>query len=295
MSATPTAHAFRDRIGPSADHGHHPVPHRYRLHVSLACPGCLRLAVAHRLLGLDDRVPLVPLPAVPDEADGGYAALRPYYAATAHRATGPAAAPLLTDDWTGRAVSNHGPGILRDLAVRFRRPGDPDLFPAGAERAVADVARRCARDVGEAAQRAGLAGAAGEGRARALAVLLTALGELEDRLARGPFVLGGTLTAADLYLWTTLVELDTVHRWHLDAAAVHRIADHPRLWAYARRLLAEPAFGSLLRPDDIARRHHHRCRGLEAAGAAVQIIDWTAAPAPADGAGLVAPAARRRG
>ncbi|MGW9071439.1 glutathione S-transferase family protein, partial [Streptomyces yangpuensis] len=28
--------------------------------------------------------------------------------------------------------------------------------------------------------------------------------------------------------------------------------------------------------DGIARRHHAHCRGLEAAGAAVQILDWAA-------------------
>jgi putative glutathione S-transferase len=70
------------------------------------------------------------------------------------------------------------------------------------------------------------------------------------------------------------VTLDTVHRLHLDAAAVHRTADHPHLWSYAR-LAAHPAFGRHLDLDGIARRHHARCQGLEAAGAAVQILDWT--------------------
>ncbi|NUR68368.1 MAG: hypothetical protein HOQ47_21655, partial [Streptomyces sp.] len=37
-----------------------------------------------------------------------------------------------------------------------------------------------------------------------------------------------------------------------------------------------PAFGAHLDLDGIARRHHARCRGLEAAGSAVQILDWAA-------------------
>jgi putative glutathione S-transferase len=77
-------------------------------------------------------------------------------------------------------------------------------------------------------------------------------------------------------LWVTLVQLDTVHRHHLDASAVQRIAAHPALWAYARRLAAHPAFGAHLDLDGIARRHHAHCRGLEAAGSAVQILDWAA-------------------
>lgn len=104
--------------------------------------------------------------------------------------------------------------------------------------------------------------------------MLRVLGSLECRLADRQFVLGDAVTAADVQLWVTLVQLDTVHRLHLDAAAVHRIAGHPHLWAYARRLAADPAFGAHLDLDGIARRHHAHCRGLEAAGAAVQILDW---------------------
>ncbi|GAB2962600.1 hypothetical protein GCM10027075_72970 [Streptomyces heilongjiangensis] len=56
---------------------------------------------------------------------------------------------------------------------------------------------------------------------------------------------------------------------------VQRIADHPHLWAYARRLAAHPAFGIHLDLDGIARRHHAHCRGLEAAGVAVRSVDWS--------------------
>ncbi|UCM91153.1 glutathione S-transferase C-terminal domain-containing protein [Streptomyces marincola] len=266
--------AFRGRVGPDADHGFHPAPLRYRLYLSLSCPGSLRVAITHRLLRLDEDMPVTLLPAVPD-ADGGYAALRDLYARTAHHHPGPAVAPVLADRWTGRIVSNHAPDIAHDLAVRFAG-GRAGLRPHGAEADIAALARLCDQDITEAAQRAGEAGPA-PGRARALGTLLAALAAIEERLARGgPFVLGDTLTAADVHLWVTLVELDTVHRWHLDAEAVHRIAEHPGVWAYVRRLLGEREFGGLLRVADIERRHHAHCRGLEAAGAAAPIIDWTA-------------------
>jgi len=53
-------------------------------------------------------------------------------------------------------------------------------------------------------------------------------------------------------LRVTLVQLDTVHRHHLHAAAVHRIADQRQLRAYARRLAEHPAFGTYLDLDGIA-------------------------------------------
>ncbi|WP_225813038.1 glutathione S-transferase C-terminal domain-containing protein [Streptomyces spinosus] len=268
-----TAPVFRGRIGRDARSGHYAVPHRYRLHLSTACPDGLRLAVGHSLLGLDGRCPVTLLPAVPDCPGGGHAALRPLYEASAHHYTGPALAPVLSDDWSGRIVSTHTPDILRDLD-RFRPNGDARLYPGGLESVIEAVERMCAEGIEEAAQRAGRAGAGPAERAAALDVLLDTLGRLERRLSGEEYLADDRLTAADIELWVTLVQLDTVHRCHLDACAVQRIADHRALWAYARRLAAHPAFGRHLDLDGIARRHHGRCQGLEAAGAAVQILDW---------------------
>ncbi|MFI0187449.1 glutathione S-transferase C-terminal domain-containing protein [Streptomyces sp. NPDC017086] len=264
---------FRGRIGVDARSGHYAVPHRYRLHLSTACPDGLRLAVGHTVLGLDTSCPVTFLPAVPDCPGGGHAALRPLYEASAHHYTGPALGPVLSDDWSGRIVSTHTPDILRDLD-RFRPDDDARLYPAGLESVLDAVERMCAEGVEEAAQRAGRAGTHPEERAAALDVLLDTLGRLERRLHGEEYLAGDRLTAADIELWVALLRLDTVHRCHLDASAVHRVAGHRALWAYARRLTAHPAFGRHLDLDGIARRHHGHCQGLEAAGAAVQILDW---------------------
>lgn len=285
LAAVPSVHRptphFRGRVGRDVRSGHYAVPHRYRLHLSTSCPDGLRIAVGHGLLALDDICPVVVLPAVPDCPGGGYAALRPLYEASAHRYTGPALAPVLSDDWSGRIVSTHTPDILRDLDRCFG-DGRAALYPCGARAEIEAVERLCAEAIERAAQRAGRAGAGPAERAAALDVLLGALGELEGRLTGQEYVVAGQLTAADVELWVSLVQLDTVHRHHLDASAVHRVAGHRALWAYARRLAAHPAFGAHLDLDGIARRHHARCQGLEAAGAAVQILDWAghAADAP---------------
>ncbi|MEV5955187.1 glutathione S-transferase C-terminal domain-containing protein [Streptomyces sp. NPDC051987] len=286
MSITPltalpsvrTAPGFRGRIGRDARSGHYAVPGRYRLHLATACPDGLRIAVGHSLLALDGCCPVTFLPAVPDCPDGSHTSLRPLYEASAHRYSGPALAPVLSDDWSGRIVSTHGRDILRDLDRHFG-DGVTRLYPCGAEAEIEAVERLCAEEIEQAAQRAGREG----GDPRALETLLAALDGLEHRLTGVEFLVGGELTAADIELWVALVQLDTVHRNHLDAAAVHAIAGHPVLWAYARRLAAHPAFGAHLDLDGIARRHHGRCQGLEAAGAAVQILDWAGHAADAPG------------
>ncbi|MGW5619082.1 glutathione S-transferase C-terminal domain-containing protein [Streptomyces sp. NPDC003877] len=277
MSATfPTAvPPFRSRIGRDARSGYYAASRRYRLHLALSCPHSVQIAVAHGLLGLDDTVPVTLLPAVPDAPGGGHRALRPLYEASAHQHPGPAAAPVLSDSWTGRIVSTHAPDILLDLARRFGGDG-PDLHPRGAEEAVEGLGRLCEQGITAAAQRAGRWDVDPADRDTALATLLDAMDVLERRLAGREYLVGDGPTLADVQVWTALLQLDTVHRHHLDAAAVHRITGHPRLWAYARRLAARPAFGSRIDLDGIARRHHAHCRGREAAGAAVPIVDWAA-------------------
>lgn len=269
------APAFRGRIGRDARSGHYAVPGRYRLHLATAWPDGLRIAVLHSLLGLDTVCPAAYLPAVPDCPEGVHPALRPLYEASAHRYTGPAAALVLSDAWSGRIVSTHAPDIMRDLARRFDSDR-PSPYPCGAESEIEGVERMCARGIEEAAQRAGAAGGEQAERDAALGTLLEALGALERRLVGRTYLIRDEVTAADVELWVTLVELDTVHRNHLDASAVRRIAGHPALWTYARRLTAHPAFGSHLDLDGIERRHRARCQGLEAAGAAVRILDWAA-------------------
>ncbi|KPH97207.1 hypothetical protein OK074_6605 [Actinobacteria bacterium OK074] len=281
-AAVPTtrpAPAFRGRIGRDARSGHYAVPGRYRLHLSLSCSRCLRIAITHSLLGLDEACPVTVLPAVPDGPAGEHSALRPLYEASAHRYSGAATAPVLSEEWSGRIVSTHAPDILRDLARRFATAG-PELYPCGAETEIRDIEQVCAQDIEENAQRAGCATTDAAEQAAALDRLIATLDSLERRLTHCEYLLGDQLTGADVELWVTLVQLDTVHRWHLAAAAVHRIAEHPALWAYARRLAALPAFGRHLDLDGIARRHHAHCQGLEAAGAAVQILDWAAHTAP---------------
>ncbi|MEU1320524.1 glutathione S-transferase C-terminal domain-containing protein [Streptomyces tibetensis] len=276
VPSLPSSRSFPSRIGCDANSGYHAVPRRYRLHLSLSCPDCLQIAVTHSLLGLEDTLPVVLLPAIPDRPDGGHSALHALYEASSHRHPGPAVAPVLSDSWTGRIVTTHSSHILRDLARHFGGDAQdrPLLYPQGAEKEIQAVERLCENRIDHAAQVAGQADSDEAARHTALGSLLRVLGSLEWRLAHQNFVLGDEMTAADVRLWVALVQLDTVHRLHLDVAAVHRIADHPHLWRYARRLAAHPAFGRHLDLNGIAHRHHARCQGLEAAGAAVQILDW---------------------
>ncbi|MFJ9198596.1 glutathione S-transferase C-terminal domain-containing protein [Streptomyces flaveolus] len=210
MSVIPLAPApaFRGRIGRDPRSGHYAVPRRYRLHLSPGHDDCLRIAVVHSALGLDEVCPVTLLDPGADCADGGHPALRPLYEASAHHYRGPAVAPVLSDDWSGRIVSTHAPDIMRDLARHFASAG-PELYPRGEDAAIEAVELLCARAADPAV-----------------------LDLLEERLTDRPYVLGERLTAADVEVWVALTRLDTAHRTDR----------HPALWSHVRRLSAHPAF-----------------------------------------------------
>ncbi|MGW7520454.1 glutathione S-transferase family protein [Streptomyces sp. NPDC054796] len=203
---------FRGRIGCRDGSGFHAVPHRYRLHLVPSCPSSLRIAVTRRLMGLHATLPVTVLPPAPD-AGHGYASLGGLYEATRHRYQGTLSAPVLSDGWTGRIVSNHAPDIVRDLAGRFERGAEaPELYPVERARGIGAFEELAEERPDEA------------------------LVEAEDRLTAaggdGAFLLGGALTAADVQLWAVV----TVRRYGPRGAAGPRVTEH------VARLGALPAF-----------------------------------------------------
>jgi putative glutathione S-transferase len=269
-------HRFRARIGSSRAGGYYAAPHRFQLYLRLGCPHSLRVSITLDLLGLRDAVPAV---ALAPHADAP-AALRTAYRSTEHHYDGPFTVPALCDRWSGRVVSNRAADILDDLADRLAPAEAPPLRPAGWVQDIETVRLLVDEGVTEAAQRAGAAPASAR-RGEALHTLLTALDLLDQRLAATPYVLGGCLTAADVDLWTALVQLDAVHRLHLDADTVELLAGHRHLWSYVRRLHELPAFHRNFRAEETARLHARTCRGPGCSGAAVRLPGILPAGAPA--------------
>ncbi|MEV7679164.1 glutathione S-transferase C-terminal domain-containing protein [Streptomyces sp. NPDC088341] len=224
---------FRDRIGAGPGGGYYPVAHRYHLYLSLGCPLSLRVSITLGLLGLKDSISTTLLPSPsggsPSRSDGSdaLAALRTAYETTRHHYDGPLTVPALCDLWSGRVVSNHTPDILDDLAVHFTDQDDtglPRLRPAALAADIDAVRELLAEGLDQD----------------------PALDLLERRLASRPYLLGETLTAADVDLWVALV--------HLDVDSLRRVAAGDRLWSYVRRLGTHPAFQEI--PRTAGKREH---------------------------------------
>src|SRR5699024_5142357 len=72
--------------------------------------------------------------------------------------------------------------------------------------------------------------------------LWTAMDWLEERLADRRYLMGDSITEADVRLFTTLVRFDPVYHGHFKTNR-NRLTEMPNLWRYARDLYRQPAFG----------------------------------------------------
>ncbi|MFD8738591.1 cell envelope biogenesis protein OmpA [Streptomyces sp. NPDC059618] len=212
-------HRVDSRIGVGLAGGFYPAPHRYELYLSRGCPRSLRIAITLGLLGLRDSVATTLLtdPARTPEA---FASLRRAYEATEHHFDGPLTAPALCDRWSGRIVSNHTPDILRDLAglLSGHTTTCPStLCPPALTADIEALRDLLEREVTPSARPSELA---------------AALDLLDCQLAARPYVLGESLTAADVDAWVALTGLGDPEI----------LGTRPRLLDYVRRLGAHPAF-----------------------------------------------------
>ena len=123
----------------------------------------------------------------------------------------------------------------------FHRPDAPDLYPAALRRDIDALAALIYPTVNNGVYRAGLATTQG-GYEEAFDALFTTLDALEERLGRRRFLLGSQFCEADVRLYPTLARFDAVYYPHFKCN-LHRLADYPHLWGYARDLYQRPGFG----------------------------------------------------
>jgi putative glutathione S-transferase len=104
-----------------------------------------------------------------------------------------------------------------------------------------EVAQRIYTEVNNGVYRCGFAGSQGSYE-KAYDRLFTALDWLTERLATRRYLVGDTITEADVRLFTTLARFDPVYHGHFKCNRA-KLAEMPVLWAYARDLFTTPGFG----------------------------------------------------
>ncbi|WP_067652710.1 glutathione S-transferase family protein [Nocardia harenae] len=233
---------------------------RYRLIAARACPWANRTLIVRRLLGLDDALSLGLCGPTHDKLSWtfdldpggvdpvlGIPRLRDAYLARFPDYPRGITVPAVVEIATGQVVTNDYPQITLDFSTEwteFHREGAPDLYPARLRDEIDEVAQRNFTEVNNGVYRCGFAGDQGAYE-RAYARLFTRLDELTERLAGQRYLVGDTITEADVRLFTTLVRFDPVYHGHFKCNR-SKLSELPVLWAYARDLFQTPGFGDTI-------------------------------------------------
>jgi putative glutathione S-transferase len=241
---------------------------RYRLVVARACPWANRAIIVRRLLGLEDVLSMGICGPTHDERSWtfdldpggrdpvlGYERLREAFLARDPDYSRGITVPAIVDIPSGAVVTNDYAQITLDLSLewaKFHRDGAPELYPETLRDEIDEVAGLVYTDVNNGVYRCGFASeqAAYE---TAYTALFDRLDWLEERLTGRRYLVGDTITEADVRLFTTLARFDAVYHGHFKCNR-NKLTELPALWAYARDLFQTPGFGDT---TDFSHIKHH--------------------------------------
>ncbi|MFC1230699.1 MULTISPECIES: glutathione S-transferase family protein [Streptomyces] len=271
---------FADRITADGRDGWPVEAGRYRLVVSRACPWASRALVSRRLLGLEDALSLAVADPVQDDRswrftldpDGRDPVLGIRYLSEAYdrRETdypGGVSVPAIVEVADGQLVTNDYQQITLDFATEWtalHRAGAPDLYPENRRDEIDAVMAEVFEEVNNGVYRAGFATGQQEYE-RACAGVFRRLELLAQRLAGQRYLVGDTITEADIRLFTTLVRFDAVYHGHFKCNR-WKLTENRVLWAYVRDLYQTPGFGDTVDFDHIKRHYYQVHTGINPTG-----------------------------
>ncbi len=243
---------------------------RYRLVVSRACPWANRSIIVRRLLGLENVLSMGICGPTHDSRSWtfdldpggvdpvlGIERIQDAYFARFPDYSRGITVPAIVDVTTGQVVTNDYPQMTLDFSTQWKqyhRAGAPDLYPENCRAEIDEVADLVFRDVNNGVYRCGFAGSQ-ESYQRAYDRLFAQLDWLTERLTHRRFLVGDSITEADVRLFTTLARFDAVYHGHFKCNR-QKLSEMPVLWAYARDLFQTPGFGDTTDFDHIKKHYY---------------------------------------
>lgn len=258
--------------GPSGDGGFKAEPGRYHLYVSYACPWAHRTLMFRKLKSLEN---LISVSVVhPDMLDSGWSFSTDFDGATGDDLFGfehlhqvytkgqpdvstRVTVPVLWDKEQEVIVSNESSEIIRMFNSAFDglTGNTADYWPEAMRDEIEEVNGRVYETVNNGVYRAGFASKQAPYDA-AVTALFETLDWLEDRLSGHRYLMGDSLTEADIRLFSTLIRFDPVYHLHFKCNR-RRIIDYPNLWGYTREIFQMPGIAETVNLDHIVRHYHY--------------------------------------
>ncbi|WP_329046722.1 glutathione S-transferase C-terminal domain-containing protein [Amycolatopsis sp. NBC_01488] len=269
-----------DRITADGRDGWPVEPGRYRLVVARACPWANRAVIVRRLLGLEPVLSMGIAGPVHDERSWsfdldpggrdpvlGIERLQEAFFKRDPEYPRGITVPAFVDVPSGQVVTNDFAQMTLDMSTEwtaYHRDGAPELYPEKLRDEIDDVAQKVFTDVNNAVYQCGFARSQ-EAYEHSYRKLFTRLDWLSERLANQRYLVGDTITEADVRLFTTLVRFDAVYHGHFKCNR-QKLTELPVLWAYTRDLFQTPGFGDTIDFPQIKEHYYVVHKNLNPSG-----------------------------
>lgn len=268
------------RITADGVDGYRPEAGRYRLVVARACPWANRAMISRRLLGLEGVMSEGIAGPLHDERSWnfetepagvdkvlGIERLKDAYERRYPGYEKGITVPAIVEIESGQVVTNDFAQMTLDFATEWtehHRQGAPELYPEALRDEMDTVMQLIYHDVNNGVYRAGFATDQGAYQ-EAYSALFNRLDWLSKRLERQRYLMGDTITEADIRLWPTLVRFDAVYHGHFKCNR-QKLSEMPVLWGYARDLFQTPGFGDTIDFGETKEHYYGVHRGINPTG-----------------------------
>ncbi|MCI5072312.1 glutathione S-transferase family protein [bacterium] len=261
---------FRESI--SLDHPQFkPEKNRYHLYVSYACPWAHRTLIVRELKGLNDIIDVSVVH--PDMLEHSWTFDSSFEGATGDQLYGlnylyqiyqksdpniscKVTVPVLWDKKTEQIVNNESSEIMRLFNTSFDDFTDSslDLYPKHLQSQIDSINEWVYKDINNGVYKTGFAQNQ-KAYEKSFKALFAALDRVDTILEKNDYLVQGTLTEADIRLFTTLVRFDSVYYVHFKCNG-RRIKDYPNISKYFLKMLNTPEILRTVDQDHIKRHYY---------------------------------------
>lgn len=241
---------FRSKIS-ETDDKYQPEAGRYHLYVSYACPWAHRTLITRALKGLDKVISVDVVH--PHMLENSWTFGKDFKGATGDslydlkylyqiyqkddpKVTSKVTVPVLWDKKTKSIVNNESSEIIRILNSGFGdlAKNDIDLYPENLRSEIDKINELTYEPINNGVYKTGFAKNQ-KAYDEAFKTLFEALDDFEKRLQGKDYLVGDTLTEADIRLLTTLLRFDSVYYVHFKCN-YKKISEYPNLFRYLKNL-----------------------------------------------------------